>query len=317
MASSTPNAGQARTRGGITLLEVLISCALLLVGLTAMAAMLPAAGSRLSQASIEDRAAVLLANAFGEMFNRGLVAADIFPASPVVGGSAKPVVTIGRILGGLPELGDLPSGGVAADYFIAPSEKGLTRCGTPRTFLLEDGLVFSPASGSDGLTNSFLGAAGAAGPRRFREGVCWGATLAPESFPPRAGQPATLSIAIFKRDGSAGQSRAGTSQVVPLVLRRFKNFYESDITPNGSLLRACSWVLAMPTTSGTSSAPPTWFKIVSSWTWRTPQARTTRLIVGDQGAFATLTSSTATDSTALVLAFEDLVRVDVQTVTLN
>lgn len=315
MASSTTSGygSGSGARDGITLLEVLISCGLLLVGLTAMASMLPAAGSRLSQASIEDRAAVLLSNAIAEMFNRGLVAADTFPSLTSGTTGVLPAVAIGKVLGGLPTFGVLPSGRAAADFFVQPSDEGRTRCGSSRTFLLEDALAFGPPQVADTPTNAFLGVAGSPGPRDFRQGICWGATLAPGSLQPEAGDAAELAIAIFKRDDASGEA----TQAVPLVLSRFKNCYESEITPNGSLLRACSWVLAVPTVSGTPARRPAWFKIMSSWTWRAGESRTTRLIVGDQQAFESLTDSAATGATALVFAFEDLVRVDVQTVTLQ
>lgn len=297
----------ATVRRGTTLLEVLISCGLLIVGLSTIAALLPAASSRLTQASTEDRGAVLLSNAMAEIFNRGLTAADVFPESA----SAR-TVALGKVLGRLPTFGALPTGGTAADHFAAPSGEGLRRCGSSRTFVLEDVLVYDPPRYSDNPVNAFTRDGAGAGPRKFREGICWGATLTPDTVPPVPGGRATLAIAIFKREGGSddGQFEDG----MPVTLKRAGSFYEADEISAGTLLRGCSWLLAIP--RGTDRSPR-WFKIMSSWNWSTPSGRTTRMILQNQGDFETLTASTATGSTATVFAFEGIVKVDEQVVTLN
>jgi Tfp pilus assembly protein PilV len=68
-------------RAGVTLLEVLVACGILVVGLASVASILPAAGTRLAQATLEDRAGTAAANAYADIVNRGLVAADIFGSS--------------------------------------------------------------------------------------------------------------------------------------------------------------------------------------------------------------------------------------------
>jgi hypothetical protein len=295
---------------GITLLEVLISCGLLIVGLSTIAALLPAAGSRLTQATTEDRAAVLLANATAELFARGLVAADTFPA-PGTTGTAR-TLAIGKVLGRLPTFGDLPSGRSAADYFIGPSEDGRRRCGSARTFILEDVLVYDPPRYSDTPLNAFHTDEAGPGPRKVREGICWGATLTPDSHPPAAGGRALVSIAVFKRESEneAGQLEEG----IPVVLTRTGSFYEADLVSARSLFRGCSWLLAIPPDPSKS---PSWFRIVSSWVWDTPSGRKTRLILRQQESFATLTGSASPGATATVFVFEGIVRVDEQIVTLN
>ena len=62
----------------MTLLEVLISCGVLVVGLASIASLLPAAGSRLAQATTEDRGGTLAANARTDALACGLVAFDLF-----------------------------------------------------------------------------------------------------------------------------------------------------------------------------------------------------------------------------------------------
>jgi len=65
-------------RNGITLLEVLIAAGILVVGLTSVLAMLPAAGSLFGEASMSDRAAALASNASGVLRMQGLFRASDF-----------------------------------------------------------------------------------------------------------------------------------------------------------------------------------------------------------------------------------------------
>jgi Tfp pilus assembly protein PilV len=66
------------TRDGITLLEVLIAAGILVVGLTSVLAMLPAAGSLFGEASMSDRAASLASNAAADLRFQGLFKASDF-----------------------------------------------------------------------------------------------------------------------------------------------------------------------------------------------------------------------------------------------
>lgn len=87
--SQTPSAA------GMTLLEVLIACGILVVGLASVAAILPAAASLLGEAATVDRASALAANASADLIGRGVlksslfagglktvVIGDMFPATP-------------------------------------------------------------------------------------------------------------------------------------------------------------------------------------------------------------------------------------------
>lgn len=311
---------RARHRGGITLLEVLISCGLLVVGLSTIAALLPAAGSQLAQAVTEDRAAVLLSNATAEVFNRGLLSADVFPVSS---GTVR-TLALGKVVGRLPSFDDP----VISSHFTPPSEEGRRRCGSERTFVLEDALVYDPPLYADTPVNAFSRDGNRTGPRKFRPEICWGATLRPNTAAPAAGDRATLSIVVFKREGDAGSGQM--ADAMPIVLTKVGSFYESDLTPAGSLLRGCSWLLAIP--GSTATDPPRWHKIMSSWRWEIcrlcngngcpdcghdGKKQTTRLILGNQQAFAELTGATADGATATVFAFEGILRVDDQVVTLH
>lgn len=299
-----------RMPAGVTLLEVLISCGLLIIGLATVASLLPAAGSLLTQATLEDRAAVLLSNATAEVSNRVLVAADAFPTTASAAGPRT--LVFGKVLGPLPSAGALPTGRAAAEYFAEPSAVGLKRCGAPRTFLLEDVLVYDPSRFSGTPVNAFAVDQGEFGPRLFRQGLCWGATLVPKQFPPRSGEAAVLSIAVFKREGDGAQGTA--EDAIPVVLERVGSCYQADSLIGGPLLRGCSWVLAVPPSP---DASPGWFKIMSSWTWNGAIGSSTRLILRDQERFATVTGAAAAGSRATVLVFEGIVRLDEQAVTLD
>ena len=305
----TPTSDTARQRRGITLLEVLISCGLLVVGLSTIAALLPASGSRLTQATTEDRAAVLLSNATAEIVNRGLIATDAFPTN----GSA-PTLAFGKVLDKLPTLGNMPSGGVASGIFSGLSAAAQKRCGSWRTFVLEDVLAYADSQTADTPINSFTRDGAGLGPREFRNGLCWGATLAPRTRPVVPGGQAVLSIVVFKRwDKSAGGA-AGEPR--PVVLTRVGSVYEANVftDDNDSLLRGCTWVLALPAGAADS---PRWFRVMSSWKWRTPTGQTKRVVMHDQAVFEKLTNSAASGAVATVLAFEGIVRVDEQALTLD
>ena len=295
---------------GITLLEVLISCALLIVGLTAIAGMLPAAGTRLARATIEDRAALLLSNAMAEVVSRGLVATEAFPGGTAEAGVRTAV--FGMVLGELPSLGVLPNGRAASDYFTAVAPLIRERCGSDRTFYLEDVLAYERSPYADVPMNAFMRDQAGLGPRKVRRGLCWGATLTPADGASTPGSKAILSIGIFNRSGKsdAGEVEAG----IPIAMKRVGSFYEAAITTTESFLGGCSWLLAIPPEPTKS---PRWFRIVTSWNVAGEAGFVKRLIIDNQAEFAELTRSTALDSTAVVVAFEGVVRVDEQVVTLN
>lgn len=301
-------------RRGITLLEVLIACGLLVIGLSTMAALLPASSARLAQASLADRAGVLASNALADSANRCLVAVDTFPTVSSTNPLAGRTLAIGSLLGQLPGFGVLPSGRNANEYFTGPSDEGLRRCGSPRTFLLEDELQYGPSpSVASAPSNAFSSSSdGSTGPRQVRDGVCWGATITPQLVPPAVGGAAVLAIAVFKRSGTITSEEM--KDAMPVGVTRTNSFYEADVLASGPLLRPCTWVLAIPASPSTA---PRWFQVTSSWTFEPPAAQTTRLIFRNQQDFEAATGTGSTGSKATVLAFEDLLRVDEHLVTLN
>lgn len=294
------SACQSRRQPGITLLEVLVACGLLIIGLSTMASLLPAAGSRLAQATIEDRAGVLVTNAIAELTNRGLLAADAF------GDSGRSLV-LGNVLARLPEFtaAQLPA---STALFTGLSPAAQLRCGSPRTFQLEDELIYGPPRLLSTPVNTFTAAADGVGPRRFREAICWGAMISPNALPPAAGGLARVSITVFRKDG-------GGDQMLALPLKRSTTHYLAEgLLAEDSSLDACSWVLALP---AATSEPPKWFQVMSSWQFKPPADPSPRIIFRDQKGFETFTGTAGSGTTATVLAFEGLVRVDERDVILD
>jgi type II secretory pathway pseudopilin PulG len=266
---------------GMTLLEVLISCGVLVVGLASIASLLPAAGSRLGQAALEDRAGALAANAQADAFARGLVAFDLFtdPAKSIAFGTAMTT---------------LPT--VAGPQFAAPSAALAQRIDLQRGFLLEDEVMFTAPSTAETPTNSF-----AAGRRAFKEGVCWGATLVPQKFPAQAGTAAVLSVAVFRKDGLA--------EPVPLTTLAggLYGMTTADEALMKRVLRSCSYVL-VPATDPAKG--PRWFRVTASW--RPPVDPITNLRQND-GCYLVFADPDFADfagTNPRVIGFESVVRVD-------
>lgn len=218
-------------RAGITLLEVLIACGVLVVGLTSVAALMPATGARLAEAALEDRVGVAAGNAYADIVSRGLLSADVFTDK------GKPAV-FGRVL---------PTAGIPN----AVPANTATRIDPTRGFLAEDDVVFEPPTTADTPNNLFLNSG--QGAREFKEGICWGALIVPRSADPVApGSAATLGVAVFKRAG----------QALPLTLASAGGAYSTPLADDSVLnnyLKSCSWVLA---SAGGSAR---WFRIQSSW----------------------------------------------------
>ena len=129
-----PTAVSRHPRAGLSLLEVLVAGGILAIGLASVSALLPAASARLGQATEQDRAGILAANARSECVNRGLVAADIFSSA-----------TTACVFG---ELAGLSGTGIAG-----ASAALAQRTGTSAFQLADDpafrwGAMLAPASGT-------------------------------------------------------------------------------------------------------------------------------------------------------------------------
>jgi len=266
---------------GITLLEVLIACGVLVLGLASVAALLPAAGSRLGQATVEDRGGVLAANARAEVQLRGLLTADLFQ-------ERNKTIAFGEVLDQVPPL--------AAQKMTPPRPEVLAKRIRDRDFLLEDQLLFEPPTTAETPLNSFTD-----GRRAFKESLCWGASLAPakpDTIGAIPGSPAVLTIAVFRAGSEPRQI-----QLVPASA----DLYRMEPADPGLLkshLKGCSYVIAPPMRPDQS---PRWFRIQSSW-------------MTDGVAYVAFTDPgfrPFAGNTPAVIAFDKLVRVDQYTVTLE
>lgn len=265
----------------MTLLEVLISCGVLVVGLTSIASLLPAAGSRLGQATTEDRGGTLAANARTDAVARGLVAFDLFADASKSLGFGKGMTT-------------LPT--ISAARFAAPVDALNQRIDPLRGFLLEDEVLFSPPTTTETPLNDFLD-----GRRVFKEGICWGGTLVPQKFPAQAGSPAVLGIAVFRKEGQAEPVPLTT---LPGSLYRMTTLDEAKLK---RFLKSCSSVLV----PGTDPAKgPRWFRITASWRPALNTATNQRLNDGCYVAFADSEFATFAGANPTVIGFDNLIRVD-------
>ena len=85
-----PRLACAQQRGGFSLLEVLVACGILVIGLTSIAAILPAAGARFAEAALYDRAAATANVGMSEVLLKNVAsAARAKQSSGLRGGSSQ------------------------------------------------------------------------------------------------------------------------------------------------------------------------------------------------------------------------------------
>lgn len=266
-------------RPGFSLLEVLVASGILVVGLAAVAALLPAAAVRLNQAVTADRAGALAANAFADIVARrsnGLLSSSVFADSN------PRIVVFGR-----PELVSLLDQRLVDARIIqqAPSApQTITNLFPSTGWDLLDSLEYATNAAGFPM-NKFSG-----GVRAYREELCWLATLTTNSLNPPSGSLAKLSIAIFKKPDGAVRRFDATGQV------------GADNDLRRDVLSSCSYVLDL---GGTE--PPQWHRITASWTngyVLNPNSIDTRVL---------FTSSPS----GPILAFENLLRVETHTIRLD
>ncbi len=285
----------AGSRAGFSLLEVLVACGILVIGLTSIAAILPAASSRLAEATAEDRAGTLAANAYAEAVARGLLSSDIFPASS----TGTTCVVFGRVLTINGTSTSIPGGKVALASGTTVSGTVLfTRIDQARGFVLEDDLTYSIPTTGETPNNSFLN--GGTGPREYKDGVCWGGMLTPTVLtgPVGPGSVATLSLAVFKKSGS----------IQSLTLTPTSGYYSvlpADVQTRKTYSKGCSYLLVLPT-----SAAPTWQRINASWT-------VTGSTVLTGSTFLTFTGTQSFPKDTPAIGFEGLLRLDERTIVLD
>jgi Tfp pilus assembly protein PilV len=276
-------------RAGLSLLEVLVACGLLVVGLSSVAALLPAATSRFADAVAEDRAAQLAINAHAEIEARGVLRASFFAAAPsmalVLGESQSLLTTSATATDAgknaratllLGPLGDAAVSGSSSRFTMASS--GTTRFDTEaiwpatgwqskdpaasalrRGFFSEDDLDFPVVGGApqSGFETAPGNGTTLLATRLLRRGVCWSALVIPNaSGTPAPGTTASVAIMTFKKPPT----------VLPIDL-------EADpsgvyFLPSGrnndrrTFLKACSHVLALPSSA---ALRPKLFRVNASW----------------------------------------------------
>jgi hypothetical protein len=321
----------APRRAGITLLEVLVACGILVVGLASLASVLPAAGSRLAQASVEDRAGVAAANAYAECVARGLVTSDLFVSSTRACGFGRGFEEILPAIPGSRRRSQDPAALIESTTaaIFRPKQLLLDRIDEVRGFVLEDDLSFQPSTGDTPL-NAFITIPPNQEPghRLSRPGVCWGAMLAPVSGTAVAGAEATLSIAVFRKECEETASLSLTQQsgalyVVSSGTTAVATGATTYSTPAAvaavrkQFVPGCGYVIALPTAA---PAMPKWVRVTSSWTNSEPTGDVAYVALdldalGDAAAQAKYL--TGSPSTLTVIGFENLVRVDQYTVTLD
>lgn len=323
--TSRPTAPQSRPRRGITLLEVLVACGILVVGLASLASILPAAGTRLSQAAAEDRIAFTAANAKADVVNRGLVSISIYKPADSPNNPRRKACVFGALADAI----DLS--GTGATLIDRPDGAAIyDRIDQSRGFLSEDELIFGEPAGGDTPTNQFANR-GTNGPRLYREGICWGGMLAPLSGSATIGGQAVLSIAVFSKPLSSGTTLTLTgASVSPTTFQcttgPTAGMVDEDIRKR--FLSGCTYALALPTSGATSV--PRWAKVVSSWTQPGPldprsgqenaTLRTSYIVLDldSLGPNAVQNYTTGSNPKFItVLAFEHLARVDEYLVTLE
>lgn len=262
-------------RTGFSLLEVLVAAGILVVGLSSVAAILPAATARLSEAASQDRATNLTQAALTEIKARNLCSKDLFaPNTPANAGilfgetlplaltqsaTSRGYVTSGTIT--VPSTtilsGTLLSG--TNPRLLSPNASAINprisnATTDRRQYYLEDEVTYVQTT--DLPANSFLD-----GVRRFNRGTCWGALVTPfpNSTLPSAATAANVSIAVFRKPGEAV---AMTLTLTPPS----SAIWQSTMTPGSvqrTLLKPGAKVLAVPAPTGTSAAR--WLTVRSSW----------------------------------------------------
>ena len=264
----------AACREGFTILEVLISAGIMVIGLACVASLLPAAAQRMSQAVSEDRAGTLAANAYADITARrslGLLSPSQLASDyGVMGWKRGEVFAFGMVKTG----GQSPkyldsvikncdgSTAHAVDWSVADvNGNRLQIFPTTKTWVIEDALTFDDFGGAP--VNTF----DSDGSRALRPNpMCWLATVVPDGAgAARAGDAATVSLAIFKKQPDEQGMRSGNldTQGVLQIKDSSNTLVNVDDDTRRQFVKGCGSVLALPSTPGST---PEWIRINASWT---------------------------------------------------
>lgn len=305
--SSQPPRGVSPSRAGVSLLEVLVACGILVVGLASIAAMLPAAGSRFAQAALADRAGLMTANAYSEVIDRGLLSTALFSSGTKACVFGKQLQQVPAISGTNPVLPIKPADVTA----VAVAATLNARIDAEAGFLLQDDLVYRPPTNADTPLNSFV--SGTSRIRAYNEGMCWGAMISSTTAAVMGG-PATLSIAVFKKEGGPPRALTLSGPAGSTMLRYTTGTANGliDERTRKQYLPGCAYVLAL-------TRPPQWTRVTSSWTNPGRINSSTGIEnAAERASFVILELNPfSTGATMSFVAFEHLVRVDQYPVTLD
>lgn len=232
-----------RRQAGMTLLEVLVACGILVVGLASVAAMLPAAGSRLAEAAVIDRGGTLSANCFADLRTRQSFKATLF----------SPATTTLVIMGDdasiplfkTPMLGQWTEGLTSTTKRYTHAQLNI-----PATcFELRDSVQLGPTN----LPEEQLGQA-----------CRCIATVAriDKTTPVSAGTLARLSIAVFRNSTASSQKFDVTPSAFGVGVYAVPGAANTAAAARKRFLPACGAALAVPK----NGDAPRWLRIASSWT---------------------------------------------------
>ena len=275
----------------MTLLEVLVALGILVAGLASVASLMPAAGTRLADATAIDRAGTLSANAHADLRNRMLLTAKtLFPDK-----TSKIA-----ILGQLASIDQAPTEFASPPCVTYPGLLPVSVC------ITQDDLQLGSANTL--VTNT--------------TGVCYGATVIPTGTAGavEGGSLARVAVIVFKKQPVesrkvnliklsggvfqiTGTTTTGTVTTGPQPEANRKKFFP-----------ACSWVFVTGTANKPNQAQ--WLHVGSSWTTQTIDAQG-RLIpdvssVSFSNAEAGLVGDVVVSGTLPVYAFTRVLRVDEQ-----
>jgi type II secretory pathway pseudopilin PulG len=248
----------AACREGFTILEVLISAGIMVIGLACVASLLPAAAQRMSQAVSEDRAGTLAANAYADITARrslGLLSVSRSGLATQKGGYCLTLGAIADVLDTKKVLIDGNGQVLAAKHALADSLFSSNGNG----WIIGDALAFNDSAGSP--VNTF----DANNERMLRPNpMCWLATLVPDRFDRdsdntvddvAAGDTATISIAVFKKQPDVNEIVKGSLSSSVLTI----GGSAVDDDTRRQFVKGCGSVLALGST-------PEWIGINASWT---------------------------------------------------
>ena len=263
----------AAGRKGFTILEVLISAGIMVIGLACVASLLPAAAQRMSQAVSEDRAGTLAANAYADITARrplGLLSpsqlasnygvanwnrGEIFAFGMVKTSGANPKILHDEIA---KYCDNYDSTVHAVDWSVADvNGNRLQIFPATKTWVIEDALTFNDSGGAP--VNTF----DSDGSRSLRPNpMCWLATVVPDGAgAARAGDAATVSLAVFKKQPDEQGMRSGNldTQGVLQIKDSSNTLVNVDDDTRRQFVKGCGSVLALGST-------PEWIRINASWT---------------------------------------------------